>query len=260
MTSLGKNKRIVISGTYSTGKTTTTTALSIATGIPMINALSAREILTDLYPGRRFQDMTATELMALGLKRFEERIRAEEQALSQYGSFISDGSVLNEWIYGTVRMKVGINPGSTLPHRISKKIIGFTSKPFVNKYLESYGVVVNKHAKKWYTDIIHLPIEFQMNPDGHRPVSEKYRKLSDQEIVNSFKDIGFSPYYVKGSISNRLETIINYLELTKIMSIDNAITLAQQKIKENREMVSQRIIEQYHEPTLKEKIKLMTKY
>ncbi len=44
------------------------------------------------------------------------------------------------------------------------------------------------------------------------------------------------------------------------MSIDKAIELAQQQIKKNREAVSQRIIEQYHEPTLKEKIKLMTKY
>ena len=69
--------RLVISGTYSTGKTTTATALSIATGIPLINALSAREILTEIYPGRRFQDMNATELMTLGLKRFEERIREE---------------------------------------------------------------------------------------------------------------------------------------------------------------------------------------
>ena len=40
--------RLVISGTYSTGKTTTATALSIATGLPLIDALSAREILTDL--------------------------------------------------------------------------------------------------------------------------------------------------------------------------------------------------------------------
>lgn len=53
-----KDIRLVISGTYSTGKTTTTNALSIATGIPLINALSAREILTELYPGRRFQDMS----------------------------------------------------------------------------------------------------------------------------------------------------------------------------------------------------------
>lgn len=77
---MNNGKRIVISGTYSTGKTTTTTALSLATGIPLINALSAREILTDLYPGRRFQDMTLDELLALGLKRLEERIRAENEA------------------------------------------------------------------------------------------------------------------------------------------------------------------------------------
>lgn len=108
--------RLVISGTYSTGKTTTATALSIATGLPLIDALSAREILTDLYPGRRFQDMSSTELMALGLKRFEERIRTEGILYKEHGSFLSDGSVLNEWIYGTVRMRVGINPGSAFIH------------------------------------------------------------------------------------------------------------------------------------------------
>ncbi|MDF7682204.1 AAA family ATPase [Lactobacillus sp. ESL0679] len=255
-----KGRRIVISGTYSTGKTTTTTALSIATGIPMVNSLSAREILTDLYPGRRFQDMTADELMALGLKRFEERIKAEERLLSKNSSFISDGSVLNEWIYGTVRMKVGINPGSTLPHRIAKNILGITSKPFMKKYLQSYGVVVNEHAKKWYTDVIHLPIEFPMSPDGHRPVSEKYRKLSDQEILRSFNNIKLTPYIVKGSIEKRLKTIIDHFSLSQVIPVDEAIELAKEKIINNREMVSQHIIDQYHEPTLKEKIKIMTKY
>ena len=43
-----KEIRLVISGTYSTGKTTTATALSIATGIPLINALSAREQICTL--------------------------------------------------------------------------------------------------------------------------------------------------------------------------------------------------------------------
>ena len=46
--------RLVISGTYSTGKTTTATALSIVTGLPLIDALSSMEILTDLDPGIRF--------------------------------------------------------------------------------------------------------------------------------------------------------------------------------------------------------------
>lgn len=258
---MGKNKkRLVISGTYSTGKTTLTTALSNLTGIPLINALSAREILTDLYPGRRFQDMTASELMALGLKRFEERIRAEEQAVEQKNGFISDGSVLNEWIYGTVRMKVGINPGSTWPHRVAKAVTGISSKPFMKKYLNSYGTVAKAHAREWYTDIIHLPIEFPMDADGHRPVSEKYRILSDREIISSFKGLGFKPFVVKGSVQQRLEKIVQHYDLPVVMSVDEAIKKAQEQIKTNREAVSKRIIEQYHEPTLKEKIKLMTEY
>lgn len=253
-------KHLVISGTYSTGKTTLTTALSNLTGIPLINALSAREILTDLYPGRRFQDMTASELMALGLKRFEERIRAEEQAVEQKKGFISDGSVLNEWIYGTVRMKVGINPGSTWPHRVAKAITGTPSKPFMKKYLNSYGTVVKAHARKWYTDIIHLPIEFSMDPDGHRPVSEKYRTLSDREIIKSFKKLGFDPFIVNGSVQQRLEKIVQHYDLAVVMDVDKAIEKAKEQIKTNREAVSKKIIEQYHEPTLKEKIRLMTKY
>ncbi|WP_304250865.1 AAA family ATPase [Limosilactobacillus gastricus] len=252
--------RLVISGTYSTGKTTTTTALSILTGIPLINALSAREILTDLYPGRRFQDMTADELMALGLKRFEKRVRAETIAYKEAGSFISDGSVLNEWIYGTVRMKVGINPGSTMPHRIAKAVMGIPFKPFMKKYLTSYGTVVQQHAKEWYTDVVHLPVEFPMDPDGHRPVSEEYRTLSDQEIRISFKKLGLAPFVVGGTVVDRLQTIVDRYHLPQIMPVEEAIKLAQQRITTNREAVAKRMIEQYHELTLGEKVKLMTKY
>lgn len=254
------HNRLVISGTYSTGKTTTTTALSILTGIPLINALSAREILTDLYPGRRFQDMTADEMMALGLKRFEERVRAETIAYKEAGSFILDGSVLNKWIYGTVRMKVGINPGSTLPHRISKAIMGVPFKPFMKKYLSSYETVVRQHAKEWYTDVVHLPVEFPMDPDGHRPVSEEYRNLSDQEIQLRFKELGFTPFVVGGQVADRLQTIVDHYHLPQTMPIEEAIMSANQRISTNRETVAKKMIEQYHEPTLSEKVKLMTKY
>ena len=255
-----KDIRLVISGTYSTGKTTTTTALSIATGIPLINALSAREILISLYPGRRFEDMSSTELMALGLKRFEERIRAETALYKDGGSFISDGSVLNEWIYGTVRMKVGINPGSKFLHRLSKAILGIPTRNFFKKYLESYGTVAKIHAKEWYTDVIHLPVEFPMDPDRHRPVSEKYRTLSDEAIEDSFKELGFNPKKITGSQTERLEKIIDYYDLPIVVPIAEAVKKAEKIISENREGVARRIIEQYHEPSLSEKIKIMTTY
>lgn len=255
-----KEIRLVISGTYSTGKTTTATALSVATGIPLINALSAREILTDLYPGRRFQDMNSIELMALGLKRLEERIREEALLYKEFGSFISDGSVLNEWIYGTVRMKVGINPGSKMLHRTFKAVLGLPMKPFFEKYLNAYGQVTMMHAKQWYTDVVHLPIEFEMNPDGHRPVSERYRVLSDKEIQKAFTNIGLKPSLVKGDQHKRLSNIIERYKLPIVMPLDEAISKATEIITTNRESVSKKIIEQYREPDLKEKIKIMTKY
>lgn len=255
-----KEIRLVISGTYSTGKTTTATALSIATGIPLINALSAREILTELYPGRRFQDMNSTELMALGLKRLEERIREEAILYKENTNFISDGSVLNEWIYGTVRMKVGLNPGSKLYHRIAKAILGISGRSFYKKYLSAYGQVAKIHSKQWYTDVVHLPVEFPMATDGHRPVSEKYRTLSDKEIEEGFRSIGKRPVFVRGSQVDRLKKIIKTFDLPTVVPVEEAVAQAEKIIKTNRESVSKKIIEQYKEPTLKEKVKFISEF
>lgn len=255
-----KEIRLVISGTYSTGKTTTKTALSIATGIPLINALSAREILTELYPGRRFEDMNSTELMALGLKRLEERIREEIVLYKDNGSFISDGSVLNEWIYGTIRMKVGINPGSKKVHRLAKAFLGIPAKQFFKNYLNAYGQVVNLHAKQWYTDAIHLPIEFSMSVDGHRPVSEEYRNLSDVALQEAFTNIGIAPTIIGGSQQQRITDIIKTFDLPVVVPIEKAIQMAEEKIATNREAVAKKIIEQYQEPSIKERIQIMSKY
>lgn len=253
-------KGIVISGTYSTGKTTTTRMLSIATGIPMVNSLSAREILTDLYPGRRFQDMSGTELMALGIKRMEERIREEAILSESKGTFISDGSVLNEWVYGTVRCKVGINPGAPFLQRIAKNVIGFFYMKFFKKYLNAFGTVATLHAKKWYTHVIHLPVEFEMDPDGHRPLSEKYRRISDEELKNEFSKYNIPMYVVTGTPVERVKKIIEFLNLPIIVPIDEAEKMAKDEIKNNREAVSQKIIEQYKEPSFLEKIKLLFRF
>lgn len=252
--------RLVVSGTYSTGKTTTTTALSIATGIPMINALSAREILTDIYPGRRFQDMNLTELMVLGLRRMEERVKAETALLHQGGQFISDGSVLNEWIYGTVRMQIGINPGAPIFHQMIKAVLGVPFRRFLRSYIEAYGEVVRAHAKANYTHVVHLPVEFPMAENGHRPVSEKYRTLSEQQLLQEFQSYDIPNYSVSGTEEERLQQIIQCLDLPQVMEIPEAIEQARQRIISNQEAVAKRIIEQYEKPTLKEKMSILSKF
>src|SRR5690606_40886163 len=72
-------KRIVISGTYCTGKTTLSLALERASGISCSHALTMREILPKLFPGKSLRDCSYAELICLGMKRFEDRIRKESE-------------------------------------------------------------------------------------------------------------------------------------------------------------------------------------
>ena len=131
--------RIAVSGSYGSGKTTTAEALAIATGIPRTDALTARELIVDLLPGKRFQELAATELYTLALRRFEERVQGEAE---QPGSRISDGSVLHEWVYGEARMRVGINPGAPLAHRVAKRVVGLRAKP---SFAMEHGPVWGRH-------------------------------------------------------------------------------------------------------------------
>lgn len=251
---------IVVSGTYSTGKTTTATALSMATGIPLVRALSAREILTSLYPGRKFQHMSAEELLALGLRRLDERLRAETELRTRGGGFISDGSVLNEWAYAAVRTRIGLNPGAPLLQQVVKGALTIPALPFLRRYANGYGVMARLHAREAYTEVIHLPIEFEMNPDGHRPVSERYRRMSDQDLVDEFRQLALPVHSVNGTIQQRLETAIRVLDLPQILAVSEAVESARIEIKRSREEVARKILEQDPQLTSRQKAALIFRF
>ena len=68
-----KGKRIVISGTYGTGKSTLTKEISRLTGIPQAVARGMRDILPEAFPGKRLEECLPSELVQLGMIRFGER-------------------------------------------------------------------------------------------------------------------------------------------------------------------------------------------
>jgi nicotinamide riboside kinase len=249
--------RIAVSGTYSSGKTTTSEALSIATGIPRIDALSAREIVVELLPGKRFQELSAAELLMLGLRRFEERIHCEA---NQTGSFISDGSVLNEWVYGEARMRVGINPGAPLLHRAAKRIAGLPAKPFFRQYINAYGAVAKARARQAYDVFIHLPVEFAMQGDGHRPVSERYRQASDQLLIETVRELKIPCHLVRGSVQERLAQIVELLGLPLLIPLPEAIATATERIQLSREMVAERLIATQRPKSVKRQIQAAIRY
>jgi nicotinamide riboside kinase len=219
--------RLAISGTYSTGKSTTAEALSIATGIPRTHAMTSREILMEMIPGKTVMELNAMELIMLGLRRFEERVHNEGAGVE---SFISDGGVFHEWVYFEARMRVGINPGADWWVNAIKRVTGLPVKHFYQRYTDTLGAVTKTRAKKIYDAYVHLPVEFDMHPDGHRPVSEKFRRLSDELLIQSLKEMGLPYHIVGGSIPERLERIVEIFNLPVVVPIDEAIALAQTRV------------------------------
>ncbi|MEU7040942.1 ATP/GTP-binding protein [Streptomyces varsoviensis] len=224
---------LAISGTYSSGKSTTTEAVSVATGIPRTHAMTSREILLDLAPGKQVQELSAAELMALGLRRLEERIHNE--ALP--GSFVSDGSVIHEWIYGEARMRVGINPGAGLLVKAVKNVAGLPVKRFYRDYMNAYGQITKARAKRIYDAYVHLPVEFEMKADGHRPVSEPFRKMSDDLLIETLEEMEIPYHVVGGTVTERVRRIVELFDLPLVMPLDEAVDIAQERVRRATEVL-----------------------
>lgn len=253
--------RLAVSGTYSSGKTTTTEVLSIATGVPRTDALTAREILVDLVPGKQFQQMSARELLMLGLRRFEERVNGEAELSATGGpGFISDGSVLHEWIYGQVRMEIGINPGAPLFHRALKRVMGIPAKRFYQQYMDAYGVVAKHRATRTYDSFVHLPVEFEMAKDGHRPVSEKYRRESDRLLIETLEELEIPYTVVGGTIQERVARIVELYGLPLVTPIEDAVGIAAERIAKGKETVARKLIENQAPTSLTKKVKYAVTY
>jgi hypothetical protein len=234
MSNAAKTIRLAMSGTYSTGKTTTTEALSLWTGIPRTHAQTMREILPDALPGKALEDCTPPELFQLGILRFTERALRES---AMTGSFISDGSSLHEWVYGKARMVVGINPSDGPVVRAFRAAMFLPHKKLLNDFNEAFGNVVKRHAQKAYDEFIHLPVEFPLVKDGHRPVSEDFRQLSDRLLLQILRELGIKVHVVSGSIEQRLSKIADIYGFQPVMPIDEAISLAKARVHAQHKLV-----------------------
>lgn len=217
--------KLAISGTYSVGKTLTTMAVSYLTGLPRSSAMTMRELLPISVPGKTLEECTASEIIMLIMRRNQERAVNESQ-LSE--GFVSDGSSLHEWCYGTVRVLVGINPSENLTiDELSKD--GQLS--FYGEVLKQMAIPAKQHAKSSYDSFVHLPVEFPIVEDGHRPVNEKFRSLANDLLLETLNELNIPHHIIGGSIPDRLSQILDIYKFTPVMSIDEAIHHAREDYK-----------------------------
>jgi hypothetical protein len=213
--------RLAISGTYSVGKTLTTMAVSHLTGLPRSSALTMRELLPISVPGKTLEECTAAEIIMLITRRNQGRAVNESHLPD---GFVSDGSSLHEWCYGTVRVLVGINPNES----VDLQTVELTDElRFYAEVMRQIGVPAKQHAKRSYDSFVHLPIEFPLVEDGHRPVNERFRSLADEMLLQSLRELGIPVHIVGGSLPERLEKILDIYGFTPKMSIGDAIQRAQ---------------------------------
>lgn len=222
-------KRIVISGTYCTGKTTLSLALAYATGIPATHALTMRQILPQLYPGKSLRQCTYIELLTLGMKRFEDRIRTESILAD---GFISDGCPLQEWLYGSTRMLTGAYPDESPFQMKLKHLLHWNRYRDFKKLLRGFEGMAKQYTRHRYDIIFHLPVEFPFVADGHRPTSEQFREASENLLLSTYKELGLSPHWISGSPENRLQQILQVLNISAKYPLDACIQYAEQQRRE----------------------------
>lgn len=215
--------RIGITGTYSSGKTLTSMAVSHFLGLSRTQARTMREILPEVAPGKALEEVSSPQLIHMIVQRHVERVRHE--ILHQSG-FISDGCSLQEWIYGSVRIRYGINPNDSVDLQGHEHVHKTDALGYFEEVMVEIGKLVKRHVAVSFDFFIHLPNELPLARDGHRPVNERFRAASDELLRQSFDELGLGYVIVGGSLKERLGKIAGILECEPIMSHEEAISRA----------------------------------
>ncbi|GHD05047.1 AAA family ATPase [Zhihengliuella salsuginis] len=233
--------RIGISGTYSSGKTFTSMALSHYTGLPRTKARTMREILPEAAPGKTLEECTAAELIQMIVTRHVERAVYEDKLST---GFVSDGSSLQEWIYGSVRVSLGLNPSASAHLQAGEEVEKTAELAFFEEVMASLGNSFKKHVKGSFDVFVHLKNELPLAADGHRPVNDQFRSMSDSILKQTMDELGIPFYVVSGTVEERLEQIASLLGLEPRMAPEAAARLAAEEyalldVRPERERVSQ---------------------
>ncbi|WP_308401110.1 AAA family ATPase [Streptomyces sp. AC512_CC834] len=187
--------RVALVGAYGNGKTTLTTQLAQTTLLPRTHGMAMRDPLGG--SGKSLEDCTEAELLQLTVRRFTER-RVGEALLPQ--GFVSDGSVLHEWVYAKVRLALGRFPAADarLP-----PACGSGALTAFEEVADQIGHLAMAHAQEGYDLVVHVPAEGPL-ADSPQPISEAFRAISDQLLLEALSRADVPVHVVTGSLHERL--------------------------------------------------------
>lgn len=187
-----------------------------------------REILPEAAPGKTLEEVTSPELIQMIVTRHTERVLHESKC---GGEFVSDGCSLQEWIYGSVRVRYGINPNSSIGISQVDNSPKLAELSYFEAVMIDLGKLFKRHVKKSFDLFVHLPNELPLAKDGHRPVNEHFRSASDDLLKKTFDELGMRYAIVGGALPERLEKISRVVDRAPVTSTAEAIRLAEETYK-----------------------------
>lgn len=196
--------RLGITGAPRTGKTTVSTALSLATGL-LHSSVSA-----DLLHLRSDRELAPTVEMAL--RGFERRLDSEARMTS---GFISDGSVFNEWALAETRRRT-----RPLTQRLNPRGIPF--RAFEKQFLIAHSAIVSRRANLSYDAFVHLRIDPETGDDDDFRV----RQLTDRLLLKVLHEAEIPYLVVGGSLEEIVTRITGLCRLPQLVPIADAVSAA----------------------------------
>lgn len=217
--------KLAVSGTYSSGKTLTVMALSHYTGIPRTLARPIREILPEAVPGKRLAQCSPSEFLHLMMRRHTGRVEHETRLST---GFLSDGSSLQEWLYGAARVMHGMDPSATAGLDRAEITEYGDEMRFFEKVVDQFGYAFKQHVKATFDAFVHLRHELPIADDGHRPLNDKFRSTIDDMLLATLDELDIPYHVVGGTLPERLTVIVDRMGLCTVTGVEEAIALARE--------------------------------
>jgi nicotinamide riboside kinase len=173
--------RIAIVGSFSTGKTTLAEAAAQPLELPLLPEV-AREVAAMGF--KLDKDATPEVETLIFLRQLYNEMTHEH--------FVGDRSLIDVMAYA----------GWVLDNR---------ERSEYSALWDSCVQIAERHLRSQYTHVFYLPIEFDIVPDGLRPLDPGFQKEIDERVVGLLDRHAIRFTTLTGTVEQRLDALLHHV-------------------------------------------------